>query len=135
MAFIHGKNTVVTVDSDDLSAFSEASSFTSTTETAEVSSYGTMAKQFIGGLTDGTFTLSGSYDDGATGPRGTLQPLQIAGAAITVIRQPEGAGAPMPQDSFSAIITSYVESAPVGDKIGWTCDFQITGAIDSTAQA
>ena len=135
MARIHGKNTVLTVDSNDISTYTNDSTFTGNTDVHDTTGYGADSKEYIAGLTDGTFTCSGTYDDAAGGPRGVLKPLQVAGTAITVVRQPEGAGTGNAQDSFSAIITSYEESAAVDDVIQWTCDFQISGDVTATAQA
>ena len=136
MAFIHGKDTNVSVDSNDLSAYTNSSDYNPTTDSHDVTAYGASGHAYQGGLTAGTFTMSGFYDDTAsTGPRAVLQDIQQAGAAVTVVRQPEGTGSGLPQDSFSALCTSYRESNPVADMISWTADFQISGAVTDTAQA
>lgn len=134
MARTHGKNTVITVDSNDLSTYTNTSTFNGTTDVHDTTGYGMNAKEYIGGLTDGTFSMGGTYDDAATGPRGVLKPLQVAGTAITVVRQPEGVGTGKAQDSFSAIVTSYEESSDVDDVVQWTCEFQISGDVTATAQ-
>lgn len=135
MAFIHGKDTLITVDSNDLSAFTNSSDFSQSSDSHDVTAYGATNKAYQAGLIDGTFSMAGIYDNAAGGPRTVLQALQVAGAAFTIIRQPEGAGTTLDQDSFSAIITSYEESSPVDDMINWTADFQISGVVTSTAQA
>jgi hypothetical protein len=76
------------------------------------------------------------YDStAATGPRAVFHAVKALNAAVTCLRQLEGTGTTKPQDSFSAILTSYVETAPVADMIKWKADFQVTGDVDSTAQA
>jgi hypothetical protein len=100
-----------------------------------VTTYGNDGHKFAAGLTNGTFTMGGFYDSTAsTGPRAVLQPL-IGGENVTVVRQPEGEGASLPQDSFDAQLTEYKETNPVAEYIAWTANFQISGDVDSTAQS
>lgn len=135
MARVHSKNTVITVDGNDLSAFTNTSEFNPTTDEHDVTTYGKDGRVFAGGLTNGSFTMGGFYDSTAmTGPRAVLQALK-AGPPVTVVRQPEGAGVGLPQDSFSGLLTSYQESAPVADYQQWSATFRVSGDVDSTAQA
>lgn len=134
MAFSHGKDAQVTIDSNNLSAYISDSTFNQSVDSHDVTAYGATNKAYIDGLIDGTFSVSGHYDDTkTTGPRDVLQGL-LGGGAITILRQPEGTGSGLAQDSFSAIITSYEETAPVDDNIQWSADFQITGAVTVTVQ-
>lgn len=136
MAKVHGKNMVITVDSDDLSQYTNTSEFNPTTDEHDTTTYGSDGHTFSGGLTNGTFTMAGFYDSTAsTGPRAVLLPIQAAGTAVTVVRQPEGTGSSLPQDSFSGLLTSYTESAPVADYVAWSATFRISGDVDSSAQS
>jgi len=135
MAFTHGKNTSVTVNGTDISQYTSSSELGRSTDTHDVSAYGNMSKHYIGGLTDSTFSCEGHYDNTAsTGPRAVLLAIQD-GSAVPIIRQGEGAGSGLPQDSFNAICTSYVETNPVADKVSWSADFQVSGDVDTTPQA
>lgn len=135
MALVHSKNTVVTVDADDLSAYTNTSQFNPTTDEHDVTTYGQDGHVFAGGLTNGQFTMGGFYDSTAsTGPRAVLQPIQAAGTAVTVVRRPQGTGAGLPQDSFSGLLTSYTESAPVADYQAWQATFRVSGDVNSAAQ-
>lgn len=135
--FVHGKNTVVKVNGQDLSAFTNTSEFNPTRDTHDVTCYGADGHEFDEGLTNGTFTMGGIYDSTeTTGPRAVLKPLTKPGAGkVPVIRQPEGEGSGLPQDSFTGVVTSYKETNPVADMIAWTADFQISGSVDDTPQA
>ncbi|HEX6969409.1 MAG TPA: hypothetical protein VF174_11460 [Micromonosporaceae bacterium] len=137
MAKVHGKNTVVKVDDNDLSQYCNTSEFEATKDTHDTTGYGADGHEFSEGLTNGTFTMGGVYDSTAgTGPRAVLKPLTKAGAGtVTVVRQIEGTGAGKPQDSFTAILTSYTESAPVADMVAWQAEFQISGDVDDTPQS
>lgn len=135
MAFRHGKDTVVKIAGNDISQYSNSTQFGDETEANETTTYGRSRKTYMGGLGDGKITVSGVYDDGATGPRGIIKPLKAAGAAVTFLFQPEGTGSGKAQSSVSVIITSFNETAPVADVISWACEMQMTGPLDETDQA
>lgn len=137
MAFIHGKHTAITVDGEDLSAFTNTSEFNATVDSHDVTTYGQTGHVKQGGLSDGTFTFGGIYDNtAATGPRAVLLPLSVAQMLpVPVLRQPEGLGSGLPQDSFSMLVTSYTETNPVADMVTWACEGEISGTVDSAPQA
>lgn len=134
MAFVHSKNTVITVATADLSTYTDSSELNRSADSHDVTGYGNDSHRKAGGLLDGTFKMSGTYDNTAsTGPRAKLEPL--LGTVCAITRQPEGAGASLPQDSFNALMTGYVETNAVADMIKWSCEFDIDGDVDSTAQS
>lgn len=133
MSTIHGKNAKVTVDGDDLSPFTNSTEFKPSVDSHDTTCYGATGHVYAAGLTDGTFTIKGVYDDGATGPEAVLLPL-LGGANVPVVYQPEGTGTGKPTRTFDAQITSYEESAPVAEMIAWTAEFQISGAVVATTQ-
>lgn len=135
MAFRHGKDTVVTVGGTDYSSYTSDSTFGATGDTHDVTVYGASGHAYIGGLTDGTYSMSGHYDDGASSTPGEDFPALLAGTAQTIIVQPTGTGSGNAQRSFSAILDSYDEGFPADDKISWSANWQISGAVTYTDQA
>jgi hypothetical protein len=136
MTLKHGKDTVVKVNSVDLSQYTNESEISKTTDTHDTTHYGDDAHEHSPGLNNGTFTMGGTYDTtAATGPRAALNIVYAGNAAVPIIRQPEGTGSSKPQDSFNAILTGYTETNPVADMVKWKADFQITGDVDTTAQS
>ena len=134
MAFIHGKDTVVTLDGDDLSAFANQSELSRSSDSHDVTTYGNDSHVYTGGLLDGTASISGIYDNTAsTGPRAVIEPL--LGTVVTLIRQPEGAGTGKAQDSVSVLVTRYVETNPVADMVTWSVELQLSGDVTTTAQS
>ena len=134
MAFKHGKDTVVKVATKDLSGYTDSSELNQSADGHDTTTYGNQAHRKGGGLLDGTFKMSGTYDSTAvTGPRAALQPL--LGTVVAIIRQPEGTGSAKPQDAFSALLTGYVETNAVADMIKWSAEFEIDGVVNSAAQA
>lgn len=133
MAFVHGRDTFISIAATDLSAFTNTSEFTRTADSHDVTTYGKDDHVFSGGLGNGTFTCGGVYDNGASGPRDTLEPL--IGTVVALIRRPEGTGSGLPQDTVNILITSYVETSPVADMVAWSLEGQCSDAVASTNQA
>lgn len=132
MAFKHSKDTVITLNAVDLSAFTDASELNRTADIHDVTAYGKNSHVKVGGLLDAKSTMSGTYDDGATGPRATIEPL--IGTTVTLIRKPVGTGAGKPQDSVSVVVVGYVETNPVADTVKWSAELECTDEITTTAQ-
>lgn len=137
MAFIHSKNTYISINAVDLSAYvTQSSELNKTTDTHEVTAYGNDFKAYAPGLIDGTFSCEGTYDSTAsTGTRAALNAVHAGNVAVEIIRRPEGTGSSLPEDTFDAVMTSLVETSAVGDMIMWSAEFQISGDVDTTAQS
>jgi hypothetical protein len=132
MTFIHGKDTYVSVDGDDLSPYTNQSDLTRESDEHDVTCYGADAYSYQGGLLKGSFTMGGYYDDTAAGPKAVLEPLE--GTVVTLVRRPEGTGSGKPQESVSVLVKKYVESNPVAGQITWTAEFTMSGNITRTTQ-
>jgi hypothetical protein len=133
MTFSHGKETVITLNAVDLSAFITTSQFERTGDSHDVTTYGQDSHVFAGGLLTGTATMSGVYDNGSSGPRDTIEPL--IGTVVAFTRRPEGTGSGLPHDACNVLVEKYVETSPVADMVTWSCDMQISGDVTSTNQA
>ncbi len=131
--FIHGKDTFISLDGDDLSGATNASELGVTADTHDVTTYGKSAHVYQGGLTDGTAKMSGIYESGSAGPKAVIQPL--VGQTVELIRQPEGPGSGLPQDKVDVVVKGYTESSPVADMVTWSADLQLSDAVDSTPQS
>jgi len=132
MAFVHGKNTYISLNAVDLSAFTNTSEFERGADSHDVTTYGKNDHVFSGGLGNNRATMGGIYDNGAAGPRDTIEPL--VGTVVTLVRRPEGTGSGLPQDSVSVLVEKYVESSPVADMVTWSCEMQCSDAVTSTNQ-
>lgn len=130
----HGKRTVIKVGAVDISTYTNASELTRQSDSHDTTTYGNDSHRYSGGLLDGKFVMSGLYDTTAvTGPRALLRPLiGVDGTVIT--RQVEGTGVGKPQDVFTALLTSYVESNPVADMVTWTSEWAIDGDVNPAPQ-
>lgn len=132
MAFVHGKNTYISLGGEDLSAYTNTSELSRTADSHDVTTYGKNAHVKEGGLLDGTGSMSGIYDNGTFGPRGVIEPL--IGDVVSLVRRPEGTGAGKPQDTVDVLITNYTETNPVADMVAWSCEFELSDDVVSTDQ-
>lgn len=133
MAFKHSKLTVILIDDNDVSVYCTDSNCEQSAGTEDNTTYGKNAVVKDPTLLSGAFGCSGKYDSTAAGPRAVLKPL--VGTKVTVKYRPEGTGAGLPEDEFSAVITKYVETAPTAGYRLWALETEPSDVWDSTAQA
>ena len=131
--FTHGKNTYISVDGTDLSTYTNTSALTSGADSHDTTTYGKNDHVFQGGLKTGTFTFGGLYGAGVSGTPGSVLDV-LVGSTVTIIRRCEGTGVGKPAESFSAVITSYVETNPVADMVTWSCEATVSDAVTRTTQ-
>lgn len=133
MAEVHGRQTILTVAAQDISAFCKTSTFGLKPDIHDRTGYGATHKRKSGGLIEGTFSVSGVYDNTAlTGPGNSLKP--IVGTTVPVVRKLEGNGTGKPQETFSAVVGNYVETSPHDDLVTWSCDFEMDGSVTKINQ-
>jgi len=138
MAFTHGKGAVFKIDNSGgtlqtLTAYVDSIDLNQTVDTAETTTMGSEVKTYLSGQSDGTVSISGKWDSTAsTGPDAVLAGLIGLEATSTFEIGPEGSTTGKVKYTGECFLTSYVVSAPVGDVVTFTADFQITGAITKT---
>lgn len=132
MATAKGKNLFFSINGTDLSAFGDSNEHHKKPDIVDKTTYGQDAHVKEGTLLDGNGSVGGIYDTSASGPRGILEPL--CGQTVTYIRRVEGTGSGKPQMSVQVVIGEYVETAPVGEIVRWTCALEYSGTIDNTPQ-
>lgn len=115
----------------DLSPYIDNLSYPQSVEVLEVSTFGTAAKQFINGLTDGdTISFSGPYDVAVHTHLTALKAAQSAGsAAAAFIWGPGGSVASQARSAGSVYVTQYSVSAGVGGRVEYSASLQVTGAV------
>ena len=86
-------------------------------------------------MTDGSLSISGTYDDTASGPKAVIEPLMRAGDLVAAVYRPEGTGSGKPQQSFQVLVTTYSESSAVGDMIKWASEAKVSGGVTDSTQA
>ena len=132
MARTHSRKTVIIIAGNDVSGHCTDSTCEQSSGTEDNTVYGKLAIVKDPTMLDGAFSCGGKYDDTAAGPRAVLKPL--VGTKVQVIYRPEGTGAGLPQDKFTAVITKYNESAPVAGYRVWSLETEPSDVWDSTPQ-
>lgn len=132
MAEVHGRNTVIIINGNDLSTYGNTSQMSRGAKTHETTTYGKDDETWSGGIRNGKFTFGGIYDNAVGGPRAVLDPL--VKETVSVIRRTEGTGAGRPQQSFSGVLENYVETNPVSDMIAWSAEVKVSGPVTPTTQ-
>lgn len=133
MAEAHGKETYVSLDGDDISTFTNNTTFERESDEHDSTCYGVDDKEVVGGLRGGKVTIGGKYITGAAGPAAVIEPL--LGTKVTFIYRAEGTGTGLPQKSCTVLVKSYNQSSPVADIVRWTAELTISGAVTPTTQA
>lgn len=129
MAFTHGKNAKFKVEDQssvlrDISAYLTSAGLSRSVDTAEVTTLGDSDKAYIPGLRDATIPIDGKWD-----PAVDEHLTGILGSVVNFEYYPEGDASGAVMYSGQCILTSYEASADVGDAVGISGQFQVTGGI------
>ncbi len=133
MPRVHSTKTVIIVDDNDISQYCNDSNRERGSGTEDGTHYGDSVEVYDPTLLTAAFGCSGKYNSDAGGPRAVLDPL--VGTVVNIKYRPEGTGSGLPQDSFDAVITKYVETAPIAGYRLWSLETQPTGPWDTTDQS
>lgn len=128
MAFRHGKNAALTLNTKDLSTFLDNLDISFDLDTADTTAFGATWKSSLAGIPSGKVEISGFYDPTATtGPGAVLFPLVTAGTAVTALVYPGGtaSGQTLYTITTGAIVTSYSESGQVGGAVAFKASIDV----------
>lgn len=139
MAFRAGTTSYLLLDGingvgTNVSSYADNTSWQQTIETLDVSAFGTAARAFINGLTDGdTITVSGPYDKAMYSILVAQKAGQSAGSTTaTVVWGPGGSVAGEAKVSAETWITSVGLSTSVGGRVDLSASLQVTGSVAAT---
>jgi hypothetical protein len=110
----------------DISAFVNNVDFPETADVAETTTLGDSSKSYIVGLKDATISISGLWDSTLDAILGV-----VVGQSATLSYEysPEGTGSGKIKYTGECILTSYSQSSPVGDVVGFSADLQVSGDV------
>ena len=103
-------------------------------DSIDTTTFGQQGHVYQGGLTDGTLSCAGLYDDTVGGPKAVLEPLMQGGQLVPCVYRPEGTGSGRPQQTCNVLVSTYVESSALNDMIKFTTELQISGAVTNVDQ-
>lgn len=131
MAFVHGKDSVFKLDNSsgtltDISTYVNSVDFPETADVAETTTLGDGSKSYIVGLKDATLSISGLWDSTLDGILGAVVGQS---ATLSFEYSPEGTTGGNIRYTGECIVTSYSQSSPVGDVVGFSADMQVSGDV------
>lgn len=136
MAFKAGKDAFILMDGVagsgvDISAYADQFSFPQPIDTHDVSVFGSNAKQFIPGLTDGgQCDMSGPLDVALGTFVAAVKAAQAAGStSSTVVYGPGGSVSGQVKQTAEVYVSAYNVSTSVGGRTEYSCSLQVTGAV------
>ena len=129
MAFTHGKDGYFNLDNTsgtptDVSSIVESVDFPVEDELADVTAFGDSGRTMLSGLENTTFSVSGHYDTTLFAPF-----KDAKGSERTFIYGPAGSGSGSIRFTGEALLRRYNVNASVGDKVTFTAEFQVQGAV------
>lgn len=135
MAFVAAKDAFLSVNGVNISAFCNSIESQRKVDSIDTTTFGQSGHVYQGGLTDGTLSIGGLYDNTVGGPKAVMEPLMQGGQLVPCVYRPEGTGTGKPQQTTNVLVSTYNESSALNDMIKWTCELQISGAVTNISQA
>lgn len=141
--FYHGRNTFFTIaDSGgtvyNFSPVLKQVNFPVTLDTPETTAFGSTTKTYVVGIKDAKFSCSGMYAASADAVLQGIFGFATARAFQYGPQGPNTANGGADANILytgSAFLTNYQVTGAVGDMVGFTCDFQVSGAVTRTTMA
>lgn len=115
----------------NVSQYHDSFSWPQTVQQLETSVFGTVAKAFIPGLTDGdTVAVSGPFDSPLYSIMTGLKAAQAGGSSTaTLVYGPGGSVASSAKISAEVWVASFTTASTVGGRNEWSASLQVTGAV------
>jgi hypothetical protein len=132
MAKAKGKDAEIELDATDISAYVSNIGYEESADEEDVTTLGNDSHVRGATLEDGTISLEGWYETGATGPREVVKPL--IGTVVAFAYRPEGTGAGLPEETGNVLVQNYTETAPVAGHITWAANLLRSGDWTTAAQ-
>lgn len=136
MAASHGKDAYFSVEDSAattlriITPYVNSIEFSEENELADTTCMGAEGRTFKQGLTNGTISLAGMWDDTASvGSATVLQSLVGLEVSTGFEYGPEGSTSTSYKLSGECVLESYTESAPVGDMVSFSATLRITGSV------
>jgi hypothetical protein len=139
VAFKAGTVTYIGLDNaagavQNVSPYGDNFSWPQPIDMLEVSAFGTSAKAFIPGLTDGAqVTISGPADAALATQLAHMKGTMVAGGStFSLLYGPLGSVSGLPKVSAETLVASFEYSAGVGGRVDFSATLQVTGALTNS---
>lgn len=130
---VHGKNTLVMIDENDLSAYFNDVGWSADIDAAETTTFSSGgAKTYIAGLGDGKISASGIFDGTAvTGSDARLAAAFANTDNSVLLTSPQGSVLGAQCKLAAGLSTTYEVASKVSDVVETKAEFQANGGVDS----
>jgi hypothetical protein len=129
LAATHGKDAYFLWNAVSLHPFCNDVTFARDIDTVETTTMGDSAKEYIVGLKNGSFSISGIFEAGASSVDATLGDALGTSAAFEWRANSAAVGVANPKYTGTALLTSYEATATTNDAVAFSAEFMITGAV------
>jgi hypothetical protein len=130
VAYKHGKNTGVLLGKYNLSSYFNEVSANMSIETSETTTFTNAAKTYITSLNDGTISAAGLFDGDSNAVNAVLEEvISLDYQPVITIAYDGGFTAGNRCSMGLGEMTSYEVTAPVGDVVATSAEFQVTGGL------
>jgi hypothetical protein len=136
VATAHGKDSYFAVEDSAASTLRNISphvknvEFNVGNDTHDTTTKGDEGHEFLPGLTNGTISVTGLWDDTAsTGSQTVLSGLIGIETTVGFEYGPEGSTTGMVKYSGECVLSTYQESSPVDDMVAFSAEFNISGSV------
>lgn len=133
---IHGKDSYFAIEDSAASTLRNISPYVNSVEFSQANdnhddtTFGAEGHTFRNGLTNGTITVQGLWDDTAsTGSHTVIQSLVGIEVSVGFEFGPEGNATGAVKLSGECVLSDYSQSAPVADLVSFSATFQISGGV------
>lgn len=131
--FGHGKDAQLWITDSggterELTSYLKNATLPRSVDTAEASTFADDDKVYVVGLRDATMSMEGNSDPTVDGYLTGL----LGGTPRAWAFCPRGSASTFVKYSGSAILTSYEPDADLGDVVGFSAEFQVSGPITRT---
>lgn len=128
MGAVHGKKTRVLLDGSHLSGWLNDASSSGERQAEDATTFGNDDRVYVGGLPDGTVSLSGLFDGTADAIHDILKDLLDSGGS-TLTYAPGGLGVGEATGMASVLSTSYEPSSEVAGLVQVSMEAQADGGL------
>jgi hypothetical protein len=134
VAFVAANDVYLSVDGTNIAAYCSSIEVEYSVDSLQTTTFAAGGHTYQGGMTSGSISAEGTYDDTASGPKAVVEPLMRDGQLVAAVYRPEGTGSGRPEQSFNVLVEKYAESSAVGEMIQWSADMKISGAVTDAVQ-
>lgn len=139
---VHGKRTYIAIDNaagalTGLTDIGRDTTMSRSTDMADASHYGIQDKEYVAGMSDGTFSVAGLFSATQDAMINAAWEAQNDGTvdSLTFVYGPEGNATGKVRYESEVLITSYEVSGSIGDLVQASLNLQRTGGTTRTTFA